>query len=129
MKMNLRLKEGTVKRTIIALMAAALLMLPAISVAEKKGGVQGEHKAKMSKMHTNMGEMASMMNKMSQMMSKGKMTPEQKKKCADVMKQMSQMMKEMSVPHSKQVQEKHQKELREIEREINALFDHLVQPG
>ena len=117
------------KRTIIGLMAAALLMLPAISVAEKKGDVQGEHKAKMSKMHTNMGEMANMMNKMSQIMSKGKMTPEQKKKCADIMKQMSQMMKEMSVPHGKQVQEKHQKELREIESEINPLFNHLVLPG
>ena len=117
------------KRTIIALMAAALFMLPAISVAEKNSSVQGEHKAKLSKMHTNMGEMANMMSKMSQVMSKGDMTPEQKKKCADIMKQMSQIMKEMSIPHGEQVQEKHQKELREIEREINALFDHLVQPG
>jgi len=117
------------KRTIIALMAAALFMLPAISVAEKNSSVQGEHKAKLSKMHTNMGEMANMMSKMSQMMSKGDMTPEQKKKCADIMKQMSQIMKEMSIPHGKQVQEKHQKELREIESEINPLFNHLVQPG
>ncbi|MBT8406203.1 MAG: hypothetical protein KJP05_01995 [Deltaproteobacteria bacterium] len=125
----MRLKELTMKRTIIGLMAAALLMLPAISVAGKNSGEKGEHKAKMSKMHTNMGEMANMMNKMSQIMSKGKMTPEQKKKCANIMKQMSQMMKEMSVPHGKQVQEKHQKELLEMEREINPLFDHLVQPG
>ena len=106
-----------------------MLMLPAISAAQKQGGKQGEHKAKMSKMHTNMGDMASMMNKMSQIMSKGKMTPEQKKKCANIMKQMSQMMKEMSVPHGKQVEEKHKKELREIEREINPLYDHLVHPG
>ena len=127
--MNLILKEGTMKRTIIGLIAAALLMLPAISVAEKSSGVKGEHKAKMSKMHTNMGEMASMMNKMSQIMSKAKMTPEQKQKCAGIMKQMSQMMKEMSVPHGKQVEEKHRKELFEIEREINPLFNHLVQPG
>ena len=117
------------RRTIIGLLAAALLILPAISVAEKGSGVKGEQKAKMSKMHTNMGEMANMMNKMSQIMSKGKMTPEQKNKCANIMKQLSQMMKEMSVPHGKQVQEKHQKELRELEREINPLFDHLVQPG
>jgi len=55
------------KRTIIGLMAAALLMLPAISAAQKQGGEQGKHKAKMSKMHTNMGEMANMMSKMSQM--------------------------------------------------------------
>ena len=117
------------KRTIIVWMAATLFMLPAISVAEKNSGVQGEHKAKLSKMHTNMGEMANMMSKMSQMMSKGDMTPEQKKKCADIMKQMSQIMKEMSIPHGKQVQEKHQKELREMESEINPLFNHLVQPG
>ena len=127
--MNLRLKERIMKRTIIGLMAVALLMLPAISVAEKKGDVQGEHKSKMSKMHTNMGKMANMMNKMSQIMSKGKMTPEQKQKCAGIMKQMSQMMKEMSVPHDKQVEEKHQKELRELESEINPLFNHLVLPG
>ena len=117
------------QRTIIGLMVATLLMLPAISVAGKNSGEKGEHKAKMSKMHANMGEMASMMNKMSQMMSKGKMTPEQKQKCAGIMKQMSQMMKEMSVPHGKQVEEKHQKELREIESEINPLFNHLIQPG
>ena len=117
------------KRILIALMAVALLMPPAISVAEKNSGVQEEHKDKMSKMHTNMGEMAKMMNKMSQMISKGTMTPEQKKKCANIMKQMSHMMKEMSVPHGKQIQEKHQKELREMEREINPLFNHLVQPG
>jgi hypothetical protein len=117
------------KRIIIGLMAAVLLILPVLSVAEKDSGVQGEHKAKMSKMHTNMGEMANMMKKMSQMMSKGKMTPEQQEKCAGIMKQMSKMMKEMSIPHGKQVQEKHQKELRELEREINPLFDHLVQPG
>ena len=117
------------KRTIIGLMAAALLMLPAISVAGKNSGEKGEHKAKMAKMHTNMEELASMMNKMSQIMSKGKMTPEQKQKCAGIMKQMSQMIKEMSVPHGKQVEEKHEKELREIESEINPLFNHLVLPG
>jgi len=48
---------------------------------------------------------------------------------ADIMKQMSQIMKEMSIPHGEQVQEKHQKELREMESEINPLFNHLVQPG
>jgi myosin heavy subunit len=117
------------KKTIIGLMAAALLMLPTISVAEKNSGAQGENKAKLSKMHSNMGEMANMMSKMSQIMSKGDMTPEQKQKCADIAKKMSQIMKEMSMPHGKQVQEKHQKELREMESEINPLFNHLVQPG
>ncbi len=117
------------KRRIIALIAATLLMLPAISIAQKHGGKQVEHEAKTSKMHGNMSAMSDMMTKMAQMMSKGKMTPEQKKKCAGVMEQMSKMMKEMSVPHGKQVQEKHQKELREMEGEINPLFDHLVQPG
>ena len=70
------------KKTIIALMAATLLMLPVISAAEKNSSAQGKHKAKLSKMHTNMGEMANMMSTMSQMMSKGDMTPEQKKKYA-----------------------------------------------
>ena len=57
------------KRTVIGLMVAVLLMLPAISVADKSSGEQGEHKAKMSKMHSNMGEMADMVSKMSQMMN------------------------------------------------------------
>ena len=117
------------KRTIIGLMAAVLLMGPAISAAQKQGGEQGKHKAKMSKMHSNMGEMANMMSKMSQIMSEGDMTSEQKQKCADITKKMSQIMKEMSIPHGKQVEEKHQKELREIESEINPLFNHLIQPG
>jgi myosin heavy subunit len=114
---------------IVIVLAVALLTLPVTSVAQKQSGEQGEHKAKSSMMHANMGAMAEMMTKMSQMMSKGRMTPEQQKKCADAMKQMSQMMKEMSAPHGKQVQEKHQKELQEMERELNPLFNHLVQPG
>jgi hypothetical protein len=117
------------KRTTISIVTAILLMLPVASVAQKHGGEQMEHQAKGSMMHANMGAMADMIDKMSKMMTEGEMKPEEQKKCAEIMKKMSQMLKEMSVPHDKQVQEKHQKELRELEREINPLFDHLVQPG
>ena len=117
------------KRTTISIVTAILLMLPVASVAQKHGGEQMDHQAKGSMMHANMGAMADMMNKMSKMMTEGEMKPEEQKKCAEIMRKMSQMMKEMTVPHDKQVQEKHQKELRELEREINPLFDHLVQPG
>ena len=117
------------KHRIVSILVAVLLMVPGIVVAQKHGGEQGKQKAKGSMMHTNMGMMAEMMSKMSQMMSSGKMKSEHQTKCASMMKKMSQMMQEMSFPHGKEVQEKHQKELREIESEINPLFNHLIQPG
>jgi hypothetical protein len=52
------------KRRIIALMAAAMLMLPAISIAEKNSGVKGEHKAKSSTMKASMGMMRANMGLM-----------------------------------------------------------------
>jgi len=116
------------KHRIVSILVAVLLMVPGIVVAQKHGGEQGQQKAKGSMMHTNMGMMAEMMSKMSQMMSSGKMEPEHQKRCASMMKKMSQMMQEMSAPHGKEVQEKHQRELQEMEEELNPLFNHLVHP-
>ena len=116
------------KHRIVSILVAVLLMVPGIVVAQKHGGEQGKQKTKGSMMHTNMGMMAEMMSKMSQMMSSGKMEPEHQKQCASMMKKMSQMMQEMSVPHGKEVQEKHQRELQEMEEELNPLFNHLVHP-
>ena len=116
------------KRRIVSILVAVLLMVPGIVVAQKHGVEQGKQKVKGSMMHTNMGMMAEMTSKMSQMMSSGKMEPEHQKQCASMMKKMSQMMQEMSVPHGKEVQEKHQRELQEMEEELNPLFNHLVHP-
>lgn len=113
---------------IIFIILAALLLVPGFSLAQQRGGGQGQHSTKGAMMRANMGKMAGMLTKMSQIMSTGKMSPEQQKQCADIVKQMSQMTREMSVPHDKQVKEKHQKELRELEEELNPLFNHLVRP-
>ena len=116
------------KHRIVSILVAVLLVIPGIVVAQKHGGEQGKQKAKGSMMHTNMGMIAEMMSKMSQMMIGAKMKSEHQKKCASMMKKMSQMMQEMSVPHGKEVQEKHQRELQEMEEELNPLFNHLVHP-
>jgi len=116
------------KSRIIFVLLAALLLVPGFLLAQQSGAGQGQHNTKGSMMNANMGMMASMMSKMSQIMGTGKMSPEQQKKSADIAKQMSEMMREMCVPHGKQVQDKHQKELRGLEETINPLFQHLVHP-
>jgi polyhydroxyalkanoate synthesis regulator phasin len=116
------------KHRIVSILVAVLLTVSGIVVAQEHGGEHDQQKAKGSMMHANMGMMAEMMSKMSQMMSSGKMGPEHQKQCANMMKKMSQMMQEMSVPHGKEVQEKHQRELQEMEEELNPLFNHLVHP-
>ena len=116
------------KRRIIALMAAAMLMLPAISVAEKNSGVKGEHKAKsstmkasMGMMRANMGLMGEITDKMQQMMSTGQMTPEQQTHILNMMKQMSHMMKEMAVPHGEEVKKRHNIELQKMRNKLDSL--------
>ena len=116
------------KRRIIALMAAAMLMLPAISIAEKNSGVKGEHKAKsstmkasMGMMQGNMGLMAEITDKMQQMMSTGRMSREQQSQILNMMKKMSRMMREMSVPHGEEVKKRHNHELQEMRTELDSL--------
>ena len=116
------------KHRLVSVLVAVLLLVPGSGVAQKHGGEKGQQRAKGSMMHTNMGMMAEMMSKMSQMMRCVKIEPEQQKRCASMMKKMSQMMQEMSAPHGKEVQEKHQRELQEMEEELNPLFNHLVHP-
>ena len=116
------------KRTIIALIAAALLMLPAISVAQKHGGKEGQQhlksstmKANMGMMRANMGLMAEITGKMQQMLSTGRMNPERQKHVLNMMKQMSHMMKEMAVPHGEEVKKRHNLELQEMRNELDSL--------
>jgi hypothetical protein len=115
------------KRKIIALMAAVMLMLPAISVAEKNSGVQGEHKAEgstmkasMGMMRANMGLMAEITDKMQQMMSTGRMNPERHKHVLNMMKQMSHMLKEMAVPHGEDAKKRHNLELQKMRNELDS---------
>jgi hypothetical protein len=116
------------KRTIIALIAAALLMLPAISVAQRQGGGEGQQhlksstmKGSMGMMRANMGLMAEITGKMQQMLSTGRMNPERQKHVLNMMKQMSHMMKEMAVPHGEEVKKRHNLELQEMRNELDSL--------
>jgi t-SNARE complex subunit (syntaxin) len=92
------------RRSMIVVLAAILLVIPGMSSAKMRSSAKGQ--AMMSQeMQANMAKMADMMTKMQQMMGKmQQMTPEQQKQMVDSMGQMSRMMREMSTAHGGQVQ-------------------------
>jgi hypothetical protein len=112
----------------VIILVGVLLMAPRLSVAQKHGDNQGEHKAKsstmtasMSMMQGNMGLMAEITDKMQQMMSTGRMSPEQQSQILNMMKKMSRMMREMAVPHGEEVKKRHNYELQEMRNELDSL--------
>ncbi len=116
------------KRTIIGLIATALLMLPAISVAQRQGGGEGQQhlksstmKGSMGMMQANMGLMAEITDKMQQMMSARRISSEQQKHILNMMKQMSHMMKEMAVPHGEEAKKRHNIELQKMRNKLDSL--------
>ena len=116
------------KRRLIAILTAALLMIPAFSVAQKHGIREGQQnlksstmKASMGMMQGNMGLMAEITERMQQMMSSGQMSTEQQNQILNMMKQMSEMMWEMSVPHGEQVKKRHKHELQEMRKNLDSL--------
>jgi len=112
------------RRITVVLLLVAFLLAPGIIAAQMQGGGMGQQMK--TQMHANMGMMADMMAKMYEMMNKGKATSEQWQDMMDIMAQMIQMMKEMSVPHGGQMQEQHQRQLQEMSKRINTLYENVV---
>jgi len=112
------------KRITVVVVLVALLLAPGILAAQMQGGGKGQQMK--TQMHANMGMMADMMAKMYEMMNKGKATSEQWQDMMDIMEQMIQMMKEMSVPHGGQMREQHQRQLQEMNKSLNALYENVV---
>jgi hypothetical protein len=112
------------KRITVVVVLVALLLAPGILAAQMQGGGKGQQMK--TQMHANMGMMADMMAKMYEMMNKGKATSEQWQDMMDIMEQMIQMMKEMSVTHGGQMREQHQRQLQEMNKSLNALYENVV---
>ena len=111
------------RRRIIIVLIVALFIAPCISWAQK------ENKMMQGKMmQDNMTTMADMMMKMSKMLSKGDMKPENQKKCGDMLKQMSQTVRNMSSDHGKKVDEQYKKELQEVKKDLDPLYEFNVHP-
>ena len=111
---------------LIAISTAALLMIPAFSVAQKHAGGGGQHdiknstmKGSMGIMQANMGMMADITAKLYQMMSTGQMSHEQQNQILDMMNQMSRIMEEMSVPHGEKVKQRHLRELQDMHKKLS----------
>ena len=116
------------RKRLIAVLTAALLMIPAFSAAQRQGGGEGQQnlksstmKASMGMMQGNMALMAEITDKMQQMMSTERMSPEQQSQILNMMKQMSQMMREMAVPHGEEVKKRHNHELQKMRNELDSL--------
>jgi hypothetical protein len=105
------------KRIVVFALLPALLLAPGILAAQMQGVGKGQQMN--TQMHTNMGMMY-------EMMTKGEATSEQWEEMMDIMEQMIQMMKEMSVPLGGQMQERHQTQLQEMNKSLNALYEKVV---
>lgn len=112
------------KRIMVVVLVVALFLAPAILAAQMQGGGKGQQMK--TQLHANMGMMADMMAKIYEMMNKGNATSEQWQEMMDIMEQMIQMMKEMSVPHGGQMQEQHQKQLQDMNKSLNTLYENVV---
>ena len=112
------------KRITIVVVLMAFLLAPGILAAQMQKGGMGQQMK--TQIHANMGMMADMMGKMYEMMNKGNATSEQWQEMMDIMGQMIQMMKEMSVPHGGQMQERHQTQLQEMSKRLNALYASVI---
>ena len=112
------------KRIMVVVLLVALFLAPGILAAQMQGGGKGQQMK--TQMHANMGMMADMMAKIYEMMNKGNATSEQWQEMMDIMEQMIQMMKDMSVPHGGQMQEQHQKQLQDMNKSLNTLYENVV---
>ena len=112
------------KRIVVFALFPALLLAPGILAAQMQGVGKGQQMN--TQMHTNMGMMSDMMGMMYEMITKGEATSEQWEEMMDIMEQMIQMMKEMSVPLGGQMQERHQTQLQEMNKSLNALYEKVV---
>ena len=120
------------RRRIIIFLIVALFIAPSILWAQKDSKMMQGNMEMMAKdkkvMQGNMEMMADMMMKMSKMLSKGDMKPEHQKKCGDMLKQMSQTVRDMSSDHGKKVDEQHKKELQEVKKDLDPLYEFIVHP-
>jgi hypothetical protein len=116
--------EELMKRIMVVVLLVALFLAPGILAAQMQGGGKGQQMK--TQMHANMGTMADMMAKIYEMMNKGNATSEQWQEMMNIMEQMIQMMKEMSVPHGGQMQEQHQKQLQDMNKSLNTLYENVV---
>lgn len=112
----------------IAMLTAAILIIPGISLAQRHGNREGQRdlksplmKASMHMMQDNMGLMAEITDKMQQMMSSGRMSSEQRNQILNMMKKMSRMLREMAVPHDEEVKKRHNHELHKTLNELDSL--------
>ena len=116
------------RQCLVSILVLTLLSITGCSTVQEQGVMHDQQQMDSSMMHEHMVMIADIMTIMAKIMGTGKMTSEHQKQCADMIEGMSQMMREMSDPYEKGVQERHRKEIQEIEEEFDP-FNNLYAPG
>jgi hypothetical protein len=68
-----------------------------------------------------MGMMSEIMEDIHQLMNESRMTPEQQQEVFAMMNQMSDMMRQMTTPQPREVDERHHRQLTEMQRRLKVL--------
>ena len=113
-------------------LASFLFVEPGFVAAQNHGAPQEKQKTrsskahgKMSMMQGNMGMLADITAKMHEILSKGRISPEEQNRILHMMERMSRVMKEMSVPHDEPVKKWHQRELHEMNRNLDTIYKNI----
>jgi glycine/serine hydroxymethyltransferase len=84
----------------------------------------------------SMGMMSEIMKDMEQLMKEPQATPEQRREMSGMIDQMGQVMQEMATPQPGEVEERHHRQLQEMQKRLKALKKEVlkqkkgqVQPG
>lgn len=110
---------------VLIFIAAILLMMPGMqrdgAGQQMRPGIhvggRGVH---------NMGMMSGIMKDMEQIMKEPQATPEQRREMSGMMEQMGQVMREMATPQPGEVEERHHRQLQEMQRRLKVLKNEVL---
>jgi hypothetical protein len=120
------------KKGILVILAAILIMSPGITTAQMQGGTGGQPmmggQGMMSGQHMmgpgmmrNMEMMSGMMSDMHQMIGRGHMTQDQQRQMLEMMHQMGGIMQEMGTPKEGRIAGEHYRQLQQMKKRLDEL--------
>jgi hypothetical protein len=94
-----------------------ILVLSSISAAQSQS-MEGIHTdIDRAMMNENLAKLSMLLAKMSDVLDRGDMKPDHQIVCADILSKVSHMMVEMTGPSEKATNEKHQTQIKKLEKE------------
>jgi hypothetical protein len=106
------------KKSILAILFfLSILFFSNISVAQSQS-MEGIHTdINRAMLNENLAKLSMLLAKMSNALDRGEMKPDHQIVCADILSKVSHMMVEMTGPSEKATNEKHQNQIKKLEKE------------